>query len=164
MRWQLNAPATSSIALERSDALTGPWLQLTLELQEIDDLMVAQDLTVRPGRTYWYRLVVDGLSYQPIAITAGEVIETFNLAIAPNPTTGPTTIEYTVPAAGMITIQVLDVAGRVVAEVERGVRRPGRYQVPWAGDLEGRAARPGVYFVRLQTPEGSVVRRLVVSL
>ena len=81
----------------------------------------------------------------------------------PNPFNPQTTIAYSVPRAGRVTLQVFDVAGRLVATLFDGDRAAGRHTASWGGrDAAGVAVGSGVYFVRLEA--GGVVRTQKVVL
>jgi hypothetical protein len=54
-------------------------------------------------------------------------------------------------------LRVFDVAGREVAEIFDGVRDRGFHRV----SLDGRNFAPGVFFVRLESSDGTVSRRIV---
>lgn len=65
----------------------------------------------------------------------------------PNPFRRSTNISYTLPAAGHITLQVYDIAGRLVETLANGKEDAGIHQVHWqANDI-----RSGIYFYRLET-------------
>jgi len=87
-----------------------------------------------------------------------------SLALAPpmpNPARGTTRFSFELPRAMSARLEVLDVQGRVVATLADGEFGAGRHERAWDGSTaHGRAA--GLYFVHLQTPEGRLVRRVVV--
>ncbi len=81
----------------------------------------------------------------------------------PNPFARETTIRFSLPSAGSHSLVVYDVAGRLVRTLSEGVRPAGAAQVTWDGRNSGGIQVPsGVYFYRLETPEGRVERRAVV--
>ncbi|GEM_PF-904432 len=57
-----------------------------------------------------------------------------------------------------VTIRVVDVRGKNVALLADGVFEHGEHSVTW----EARSTRPGVYFIYLQSPVGSEVRKVLV--
>ncbi len=70
-------------------------------------------------------------------------------ALSPNPAFGRTTIAYSLPRAGRVSFDVLDVGGRLVTrgpalEAQAG---PGRFT--WDARAAGARTPPGVYFVRM---------------
>ncbi len=81
----------------------------------------------------------------------------------PNPFSPETRIAFRVPASGRATLRIHNAAGRLVRMIERECEAPGRYEVLWDGrDNNGARAATGVYFVRLETPLGSEVRRMLL--
>ena len=70
---------------------------------------------------------------------------------APNPFRGVTRIEYVVPFAGRVEIEIFDVAGQRVRMLARLERPAGRHEARWDGlDDSGRAVANGVYFCRMR--------------
>ncbi len=93
-------------------------------------------------------------------VESGPVTQLELPPIAPNPTRGAGRIAFAVPRSAAVRLSVLDVQGREVARLADGVYAPGRYQILWNGEA---GVRPGLYFVRLATPERTLVRRVVVT-
>ena len=82
--------------------------------------------------------------------------------IAPNPIVTTALVRFATARAGRITVTVFDFAGRRVRTLTDGNREPGRYEAVWRGDDgTGRAAPPGLYFVRLAAPDRDDVRKLI---
>jgi len=85
-----------------------------------------------------------------------------HLAVSPNPAAGPAHLSWTLPAAGRVTLEVLDVSGRRVAALFEGEAIAGPHAHHWDGrDDAGRAAPPGVYLARLVTPGAIATTRIV---
>ncbi len=71
-------------------------------------------------------------------------------AIAPNPSFAGARVEYALARAGRVGVRVTDVAGRLVAELDAGVRDAGEGAVVWNGrDASGARPPAGVYFMTL---------------
>ncbi|MGH7730245.1 MAG: S8 family serine peptidase [Candidatus Eiseniibacteriota bacterium] len=168
--WQFTDPSQfSRIALERATAIQGPWNELEAELSAEGETTVALDRTAESGVTYLYRLAVTyrtggGATFGPLSATAGEAITEFALkGIAPNPTEGPTLIEYAVPRASEVSVVMFDLQGREVATLASGLHPVGRFQVTWSGEVNGGPAPAGIYFLRMRAPGMAQTRRVVVS-
>lgn len=94
---------------------------------------------------------------------------TQNLALAqsfevqPNPFHTETMLRFNLPATQDISITVTDISGRVVSSLH--TTAPGGLNtMVWKGQSDkGTALAAGVYFVRLQTASGSVVRKVVLQ-
>ena len=76
----------------------------------------------------------------------------------PNPTRGQATIEYTLPEAQEVTLEVYDVLGRRVATLENGRRQAGRHTLR----LDGGSLPSGVYFGRLEAGEQTRSQKITV--
>ena len=65
----------------------------------------------------------------------------------PNPFNPSTTINYTIPKTGLVTLKVFDISGREVANLVNEVKNAGTYDFKfYAGNLSS-----GVYFYRLES-------------
>jgi hypothetical protein len=82
-------------------------------------------------------------------------------APAPNPARGALRFAFELPRAMHARLDVLDVRGRVVAVLAEGDFGAGGHLRVWDALASGGPA-PGLYFVRLETPEGRLVRRAAV--
>lgn len=81
----------------------------------------------------------------------------------PNPFRWMTRISYNLPKDAPVRVSVHDASGRLVSELESGVRTAGPHEVTWDGrDHAGQTAANGVYFVRLETARESRVSKLVL--
>ena len=75
-----------------------------------------------------------------------------SISAYPNPFNPETTIRYTLPAKGHVTIDVFDARGAHVATLVDAVTPAGAYTVTWNGrDDRGIAVGSGVYFARLSS-------------
>jgi len=82
---------------------------------------------------------------------------TYALSISayPNPFNPETTIRYTLPAKGRVTINVFDARGAHVATLVDAVTPAGAYTIKWNGhDDRGNAVGSGVFFARLTSLAG----------
>jgi hypothetical protein len=87
------------------------------------------------------------------------------LALGANPAQrlGDVRIHLYSPAKGRASLVVYSVAGRRVATLLDGVLDAGARSLDWrCRDASGGPVAAGVYFLRLSTPRGSVVERLVL--
>jgi hypothetical protein len=83
---------------------------------------------------------------------------------SPNPAEVHTTLQFTLPRAGMVRLGVYDASGRLVRELAGGTREAGQYAEAWdVRDASGRAVRPGIYFARLETDGATQMRRVAVT-
>jgi len=76
----------------------------------------------------------------------------------PNPFNPNTTIEFSLPTTGYITLKVIDLLGNEIRILSEGRREAGEYTLMWnAGDLPS-----GVYFYRMQVGTFSETKKLIV--
>lgn len=81
----------------------------------------------------------------------------------PNPFNPTTTIEYTLPVAGRVGLEIYDVQGRSVTTLVDGFKNPGGYTATWNGvGADGATVPSGVYFVRLEFEKGIQTRKIVL--
>ncbi len=81
-----------------------------------------------------------------------------------NPSTDLAALEWALPGAADATVALYAIDGSLVRTLARGEMAAGAHRVEWDGkDADGRRVASGVYFVRLTTPLGSVVRRLMIA-
>jgi len=82
----------------------------------------------------------------------------------PNPFNPVTTIRFTLPEAGHVTLAVYDINGRLVRDLVGHPLAAGLHAVVWDGcDANGRDVASGVYVYRLTAPQGVVTRRMVLA-
>jgi subtilisin family serine protease len=83
--------------------------------------------------------------------------------VRPNPATKTAQIGFSVPRATHVKVTVLDLQGRIVAALADRSYLPGHHQLTWDGRWGGRAAPAGLYFIRVVTPDQSLVQRVVLA-
>ena len=102
---------------------------------------------------------------RPVAIlgSTDRPKETALMPVAPNPSRGAPTVSFALARAGNVDLGVFGVDGRRVSTLVHETREPGVFRIAWNGlDAGGNPVRPGLYFVRLQTPEGRFTRTMVI--
>jgi len=80
------------------------------------------------------------------------------LSLSPNPFNARSTIKYAVPTPGVVRLRVFDPSGREITVLVDAVRTPGAYAAQWdASDFP-----TGIYLLRLETPEATLVAKAVL--
>lgn len=75
----------------------------------------------------------------------------------------PVQILYRLPEAGLMRLEVLDVAGRRVRLLDHGLRGAGEFFVGWdRRDASDRPVARGVYLVHLRAGQASLARKVVL--
>ncbi len=81
----------------------------------------------------------------------------------PNPTRGDTRIVYMLPEAGEVNVRVFDPTGRLVRTLVEGRLQGGEHVTEWDGRRDdGELAASGVYYLRLEAPNATPHRTLVL--
>ncbi|KPL17802.1 MAG: hypothetical protein AMJ92_10990 [candidate division Zixibacteria bacterium SM23_81] len=81
----------------------------------------------------------------------------------PNPFNAQTTIEYSLPAESFVTLNIYNTLGEKVRTLIKASVPHGRHQVVWDGkNGAGDLVSSGVYFSKLETPNASAVKKLLL--
>jgi hypothetical protein len=81
----------------------------------------------------------------------------------PNPFNQSTVISYSIPQQSNLTLSVYNFKGDLVRTLQSGLQMAGNYSVEWNGLTDnGNAAKPGIYFYRLQTEDFTQARKLLL--
>lgn len=81
----------------------------------------------------------------------------------PNPFNPMTTIHFSLPSTGEVTLEVYDVAGRRVATLVDGLIQAGHHDVVWRGqDDRGSNVASGLYFSRLSNGNGVQTKKMLL--
>ena len=81
----------------------------------------------------------------------------------PNPFNPNTSISFVIPSEGVVTLNVFDVTGRIVAELVNESLTPSTYTVTWDGkDLTGAAVSAGMYIYTLKAEGASLTQKMVL--
>jgi hypothetical protein len=76
----------------------------------------------------------------------------------PNPFNPSTTIEFSIPQSGFVSIEVFNTLGQVVGRLVNEELQPGKYKTSW--DASGFPS--GTYFYRLQSGSFSETKKLIL--
>ncbi len=94
-----------------------------------------------------------------------EVPPTLTLGIRnyPNPFNPSTTISYSVPDNGDVTITIYNAKGQLVNTLVNEYKNKGNYQVIWNGrDIKGNSVASGLYFTRLVSGGETVKNKMLL--
>lgn len=81
----------------------------------------------------------------------------------PNPAYDQTSMLFTLPRGGVLSLRVYDASGRLVRTLAHGFRPAGEHRLVWdLRDRSGRRVQSGLYFVELDALDGRWTRRLIV--
>lgn len=129
------------------------------------------DATASPY-TYYFVTATDfsGNEGAPISVNSasgvGGTPRSYVLSLAnhPNPFNPRTTVSYTVPSRGTVTVTIYDARGALVATlVDNEARDAGAYRADWDGRTgAGLNVPSGVYFARIQHNDAVRSRKMVL--
>lgn len=81
----------------------------------------------------------------------------------PNPFNPSTTINYAVPAAGIVTLEIYNLRGQKVKVLVNEQTLPGMYKAVWDGkDRNNRAVSSGIYFAKLEHKKKTKIQKMVL--
>ena len=130
----------------------------------------AMDVTASPY-AYYYVTATDfsGNEGKPNSVNALSGVNgtpksyVLSLSNYPNPFNPRTTVSYTLPSKGHVTISVYDASGARVATLFDGERNAGAYSVGWDGRAaSGTPVSSGIYFARIEHSSGVRTRKMVL--
>jgi hypothetical protein len=126
------------------------------------------NLHLTDGTIYsWNISTIDHYTYGEGLVTsvvddAGSQLPPMHLF--PNPTTGQLTVNYILDARMPVSLEVRDLQGRTVRQMELGTQPKGSHTAQWDGlDSEGHAVAAGTYFCRIVTPRLQMSRTFVIQ-
>jgi hypothetical protein len=108
-----------------------------------------------------------GAAGTPFAITVSQAVDadprlplTLQMGSPyPNPSAGQARVTLTLPRDARVSLELMDVRGRLAATLISGVLTAGPHTILWdAGDLSG-GSPAGVYWLRLSTEGATLTRR-----
>ena len=94
----------------------------------------------------------------------GGPMPTGGMALRSRVRDGHATLRYALQHAGDVRLEVFDIAGRRVTTLVDGARGAGEHEVAWGGETAYGTARRGVYFARIETPEGRDIATILLGL
>jgi len=102
------------------------------------------------------------IDVDPIHTLSTDPVEALTLhGNYPNPFVGSTTIEFDLPEATDVRLEVFDLMGRTVTTLVDGLMDAGNHRTTWDGTLStGQGAASGVYILRLKAGDQQLTRRI----
>ncbi|MEQ1832458.1 MAG: ice-binding family protein [Candidatus Eisenbacteria bacterium] len=153
--WQVGSSATLGIGSSLSGSVLA---QASIGLAQ--GATVAGRLQVRTAAVTMDTNAITGFGGVNTLDAPSSAASGLRLAVAPSPAAGNAQVRWSLPAAGGVWLDVLDVQGRRVATL-----MTGESMAAGAGSrgLETQGWSPGVFLVRLRTAQGTVTQRVVVQ-
>lgn len=81
----------------------------------------------------------------------------------PNPFNPETIIEYSLPSASPVQIDIYNIVGQVVHRIDEGYRQPGTYTIRWDGRTsDGHHAASGIYLAIVRTERATCTHKMML--
>ncbi|MEO0128140.1 MAG: T9SS type A sorting domain-containing protein [candidate division WOR-3 bacterium] len=85
-------------------------------------------------------------------------VKSLLLSLSPNPSNGPAKLSYTTKNPGIVKISLYDESGRLIDNIVNETKSAGTYTL----NLDNRELPNGIYFVRVETPEGTATKTMTI--
>ncbi len=123
-----------------------------------------------PGQTLSYRLEQidnDGTSELSgvIQVAFQNLLESFSLGQNyPNPFNPVTTIQYDLPVASFVKLEIFNIRGELIRSLVNSERPAGEYRVLWDGkNDDGVRVSSGLYFYKIETNSFTKTRKMIFT-
>ncbi|HEY2954764.1 MAG TPA: T9SS type A sorting domain-containing protein [Candidatus Eisenbacteria bacterium] len=158
LEWQVAGQTSDFVIMRRSR--NTDWEDLALAVVDGLGRIVFDDGSVELGDRYAYGLR-RGLSRAPEPSSVVWIDVPFqpklSLRLSPNPSNGELLVSFSLPRAGRVILDVLDLTGRTLASRSIDGLGAGSHAVPLAPSFA-----PGVYVVRMTTKESAITARAAI--
>ena len=105
-----------------------------------------------------------GVYLNPLGVELEPALTNLPRALAlsqpfPNPFSRKTAVSFALPSPGRVALKVYDLQGRLIRTLLDEDRVGGYYKAEW----KAHGVPPGIYFLRLTAPQGSLTRKVVLT-
>ncbi|SVD11775.1 uncharacterized protein METZ01_LOCUS364629, partial [marine metagenome] len=108
------------------------------------------EFSIWTNNLIWYAGTLEGGNTIPNTFRIGNPY--------PNPFNPVTTITYDVPLDCELELSIFDLQGRLVEKLIAGEVKAGYYEIQWNARMQA----SGIYFMRMRTPNTTMIRKLVL--
>jgi len=140
-----------------------------LKLVETGHRSILSEVTHRPQTLEEYLQITEDIYKRMQDLIDSEqqtpvsTVTPFTISNYPNPFNPETTIAFTLPKDGLVTIDVYNIKGQKVKSIVAGNFNAGNHQVAWNGDNDNhQKVGSGVYFYRMTTDGYSSVKKMLL--
>ncbi len=106
------------------------------------------------------RIYIDKVNFAGNSVGINELTKSIGLGLFPNPTKGNSTVKFTLGDPSKISIEVVDVLGKVVIPVESRIYPSGEHSLPINSNS---TLNKGIYFVNINLNGINMSRKLIVE-
>ena len=93
-----------------------------------------------------------------VAETPVKSPSSFYVKVTPNVVKNKATLRYAITKPGNVRLELYDVTGRLVKTLFNGDRRAGEYRT----EVNASSITPGIYFMKVNTPDGGFTEKLTI--
>ena len=98
------------------------------------------------------------------AVNSIEQVNTAEVKIYPNPSRDIVNILYELPKSEKVSIDILDIQGRVIKQWPAQWKEAGKHQISWQPEsIGGRSIQSGTYVCRFVTPKGIISKLIIIE-
>ncbi len=102
------------------------------------------------------------VTYTPEVRVQEALPKVFTTGAKPNPFADILVINYQLPQKAHVTVEILDVTGRVINTLVNEPKEPGCYSIVWHGkNKHGRTLPAGIYFYRIKAGKNCALRKII---
>ena len=119
----------------------------------------------KPVRFYRLKqLDINGhFTYSSVIQINASNANSYRVNIAPNPSSNVTTISFSLPQSGKISLKIVDQFGRLITVLASGDMQAGKHEIKWELNMpDSRPVPAGIYFLRMETENYSETKKISV--
>jgi hypothetical protein len=105
-----------------------------------------------------YSVWFDAEGWPGIEDRPGQEVSPLAIGLAPNPARNIATVSFTTQTAGRVIVSLYDATGRLVEDLVNETRIAGTYSTT----IESGELAAGIYFVRIDTPDGVGTKTMTI--
>jgi flagellar hook assembly protein FlgD len=99
---------------------------------------------------------------EPVGVSPSSARPFDRVTASPNPFFRTTAVQFSLPVASEVKVNVYDVLGRQVRTLQSGRLPAGEHRIVWDGrDANGTSRGGGIYFVRVQVGDQIISTKVV---
>jgi hypothetical protein len=87
-----------------------------------------------------------------------DAASSYIVSLTPNPSSGVAKLMYTIQSSGSVRISIYDAAGRVVKNLVNEVKPAGTHTIT----VDNAHLSAGIYFIRIETADGSTEKKMMI--
>ena len=83
--------------------------------------------------------------------------------VYPNPSNSTFVINYSMPEAAFVSLNIYDILGREVTQLKSSYQKSGNHKTTWDGrDFSNNRSSPGIYFLKIQIGDHQSNQKIIL--